>query len=681
MRSSFDTATPHHHQLAGAAFAARPPDSHAMGIAGQVMAACGRAADAVGAWRAAADSAPGDADVAAGWFNAAAACLDYPSMAPAATRLARLDPGEGRAWWPAAATALQALAAPASSPLGRAGLLKLARAMVERLQSGGDQLSEQQRLLVERVSAPAAGWGDEPAEAEAAPAKAPAEGAATSADAPSACLAGLPPARAPDAGPSVALALQAAASHVAAWRASPPKERGAVPLLRALVAADAAAALDPKAPAPRIAAASLAGALGDRSACAAAGAALALKHVLLDTVAGHLTLPPLLAAGVEGGGGPSSSPSLLQATRAFHATAAAEVGSAMVAAFDAGSFAVALALAAFAGRLARSRAGAAADVEAAAAAVEAAAPGGARAAAAAAAAAAASPWADPDAARSLDFNDDLSVRPAWLAPPAGDLATSVAAWWEEEADRAGCWWARHAAAAGESSCAAAWRMSATGAIVRRALLPRLVAAALAAEPGRVAAAAAAWAATCPPVDPAHPPPLSRVALDAQGALWRAAVDVAAGRSGAAATALAAAGQAFTDAASTAAIALASRDAPLLTHGCWGAALALARAAGVAAACADGWLEKCGGGDGALTVAVCEFAAAVQRAADTLAATAPVDVAAAGHLAAALAESDPVLHDWVTAAGLDVGKRAQSLLGGQAAGRVARAMPGGSLNRD
>jgi len=77
----------------------------------------------------------------------------------------------------------------------------------------------------------------------------------------------------------------------------------------------------------------------------------------------------------------------------------------------------------------------------------------------------------------------------------------------------------------------------------------------------------------------------------------------------------------------------------------------------------------------------------------LVATAPVDVAAAAFLAASLADDDPILHSWVTDAGLDVGARVAGVLEGQraavasvvaaakaasaAAGRVVRAAsPGG-----
>jgi len=727
-----DPRSPRHHlsQLAQAALAARPPDAHSMTIAGQVMAACGRARAAAAAWRAAADAAPGDADVAAGWFAAAAACLDYASLAPAATRLARLDLGEGRAWWPAAATALQAVAGAAASPLGRSGLLKLAAAMLARLEAGAEgPLTEQQRLLVDRVGALAAGEADGAAPA-APPPTPPVDAPTTLSDddpvkpaaiaaaacrrgpdpaAPSACLALLPPTPAPDAAPSIELALLSAASHVAASRAAPPGERAARPLLRALAAVSAATLLDPQAPAPRLAAASLAGLLGDGAGCARECDALALKHVLLDTVASHLALPPLLAAGVEGGGaaeghvGARSQTPLLRSTLAFHATTATEVGSALAAAFEAGSLSVALDLALFADRLDRSRAGAAADAEAGAAAVEAAAPAGARAAAAAAAGAAegGSPWLAPEAA--LEFNDDLSVRPSWLAPPAGDLMASAAAWWEEEEEAGGdCWWARHAAAAGDTPAAVAWRANAMGAIVRRALLPGLVSAALAGEPGaadRMDASAAAWAATCAPDEPEGCPTLSRVALDAQSALWRAAVQVVAARTNAgdaagAAAALAEAGRCFVDAAHTCAAALAARDGPLLTRGSWGAALALARAAGVAAACAGDWIGGCGARDTfLLRTAACAFAQALQTAADVLVATAPVDVAAAAFLAASLADDDPILHSWVTDAGLDVGARVAGVLEGQraavasvvaaakaasaAAGRVVRAAsPGG-----
>jgi len=78
-------------------------------------------------------------------------------------------------------------------------------------------------------------------------------------------------------------------------------------------------------------------------------------------------------------------------------------------------------------------------------------------------------------------------RPAWLPPASGSPRHAVAQWWEAQRAApsqtlegfARCWWAQPGAAERGGSEGAAWRAAAEAALRRRALLPALLAGALA----------------------------------------------------------------------------------------------------------------------------------------------------------------------------------------------------------
>ena len=732
-----------------------------MTLATSALAVAGRRADALAAWRSASDNAPTDADVAAGWFEAAATALDYGALAPAAARVARLEGGD-RAWWPAAATAVQAVGAPGSSPLGRPGLLKLASAMVAKLEkSAGDELTEQQRALVACVRAEVEGGGAVPQQAPPPPPPAkpsrrhtmlraieeartdPAAAAAAAAAYMEACgrepyaapstvaalapplpppvaaavaqaartaagddpariaaaetvaaslgcgagatelLARVPPAPPPDA--PVAIAVQACAALVSDWRATkhPSTPPSTLPLVAALLITDAATVLDARAPAPRLAAAALAGALGDAASVHAHFLALSLKHVLLDTVAGHLVLPPLLATGDA-----RTSAHVTSLTLAMHAGATSEVGTSLTAAFDAGYYSVAVDLARFAAFLRASRAHAAAAVAQAVARVEGAAVEGVAELKAACAASVAdlrrAGWAvlvgDDDASPSsstFTWTDDLVTRPHWLPPAGCDDRLAVASWWAAGGDvppPSTAWWCRHGAAAADTRHADTWRRACTASLTRRACVPWLTAAVLGGQDVR-SVVKRVWgggdgdAASLPTDQPLHTLPDTVAAT-----FWRAAAattvalhggDAAATTTDAAAL-LTLAATAMTHAGATIASTLDHRDTGLLIGGAWGPALAVAHTAALAAACAGTWKGK-GGGD-ELRQAILAYTASIRTAMDRLAEAARAAPArgTATAVAAALAAGHGAVIGWVSAAGLNVERRVQGLVAGQAA---------------
>lgn len=238
----------------------------------------------------------------------------------------------------------------------------------------------------------------------------------------------------------------------------------------AFLLAEACCLLDPLDPRARLAAASVAGVLGDAATARAHGDALSLKHILADTLASHLLLPALLAAGDSRG-----AAGLCGRIAALHSGARAEVGGALKAALTnraggesngdddgqtscSGNFGVALSLAEFASTLSKSHERRVAAVSAATARVEAAAvvgsagassssssssssPSVAVAAVAAAAAQAVADLASFDAlaedsssSSRVVFTDDFSPRPRWLPPPRGDVRLAVRRWWEDDDD-------------------------------------------------------------------------------------------------------------------------------------------------------------------------------------------------------------------------------------------------------
>ena len=735
-----------------------------MTLATSALAMAGRRADALVAWRGASAAAPTDADVAAGWFEAAATALDYGALAPAAARVARLEGGD-RAWWPAAATAVQAVGAPGSSPLGRAGLLKLASAMVTKLEkSAGDDLTEQQRALVACVRAEVEGGGragvpeqappppakpsrrhtmlraieeartdptaaaaavaayveacgrepyaapstvaalepplpppvaaavaqaartaagDDPARTAAAEAVAAAVGCGAGA---TELLARVPPTPPPDA--PVAVAIQACAALVTDWRTA--KQASTLPLVAALIATDAAITLDSRAPAPRLAAAALAGALGDAASVHAHFLALALKHALLDTVAGHLVLPPLLAAGDT-----RTSHHVTSLTLAMHAGATSEVGQSLTAAFDAGSYSVAVDLARFAASLRASRAHAAAAVAHAVGRVEGAAAEGVAELKAACAASVAdlrrAGWGvlvgDGDASPSsstFTWTDDLPTRPHWLPPTGCDDRLAVAAWWAADGDvppPSTAWWCRHGAAAAETEAADAWRQAYTASLTKRACVPWLTAAVLGGQDVR-RVVKRVWGDGGDNASQTTGQPLHTLPNMVAATFWRAAAATTAALHGGdaatdAAALLTAATSAMTHAGTNIASALDRRDTGLLAGGAWGPALAVAHTAAVAAACAGTWKGK--GGDDKLREAITSYSTSIRTAMDRLAEAAkaaPSGDTAAAVVSALTADHGAVI-GWAATAGINVERRVQALVAGQvsALGAAAAAVRG------
>lgn len=146
-----------------------------MGIATRVLASAGRSPDAVPAWRSAAAAFPEDEELQEGLFQSAAGSLEYAALQTAAVRLMKLKTSSAEAsagerlsasWAAATATALASAHARKDSevgPLGKAGLSRLARAMVgklEREKKGGAALTSQQLSLVRALTREGAGRGD-----------------------------------------------------------------------------------------------------------------------------------------------------------------------------------------------------------------------------------------------------------------------------------------------------------------------------------------------------------------------------------------------------------------------------------------------------------------------------------------------------------------------------------------
>ena len=146
-----------------------------MGIATRVLASAGRSPDAVPAWRSAAAAFPEDEELQEGLFQSAAGSLEYAALQTAAVRLMKLKTSSAEAsagerlsasWAAATATALASAHAREDSevgPLGKAGLSRLARAMVgklEREKKGGAALTSQQLSLVRALTREGAGRGD-----------------------------------------------------------------------------------------------------------------------------------------------------------------------------------------------------------------------------------------------------------------------------------------------------------------------------------------------------------------------------------------------------------------------------------------------------------------------------------------------------------------------------------------
>ena len=146
-----------------------------MGIATRVLASAGRSPDAVPAWRSAAAAFPDDEELQEGLFQSAAGSLEYAALQTAAVRLMKLKTSSAEAsagerlsasWAAATATALASAHAREDSevgPLGKAGLSRLARAMVgklEREKKGGAALTSQQLSLVRALTREGAGRGD-----------------------------------------------------------------------------------------------------------------------------------------------------------------------------------------------------------------------------------------------------------------------------------------------------------------------------------------------------------------------------------------------------------------------------------------------------------------------------------------------------------------------------------------
>ena len=146
-----------------------------MGIATRVLASAGRSPDAVPAWRSAAAAFPDDEELQEGLFQSAARSLEYAALQTAAVRLMKLKTSSAEAsagerlsasWAAATATALASAHAREDSevgPLGKAGLSRLARAMVgklEREKKGGAALTSQQLSLVRALTREGAGRGD-----------------------------------------------------------------------------------------------------------------------------------------------------------------------------------------------------------------------------------------------------------------------------------------------------------------------------------------------------------------------------------------------------------------------------------------------------------------------------------------------------------------------------------------
>ena len=88
----------------------------------------------------------------------------------------------------------------------------------------------------------------------------------------------------------------------------------------------------------------------------------------------------------------------------------------------------------------------------------------------------------------LRFNEDLAMRPPWLPPAGCSPRFALPHWWgAQHADApvreglARLWWTRPGAAEQGGSEGARWRAEAEAALRRRALLPALLAGALAAK--------------------------------------------------------------------------------------------------------------------------------------------------------------------------------------------------------
>ncbi|GFR48749.1 hypothetical protein Agub_g10707 [Astrephomene gubernaculifera] len=340
--------------------------------------------------------------------------------------------------------------------------------------------------------------------------------------------------------------LAAAALVTSATLAAPSDAAAAVPyLLAAYGALSDAVRHRPYGAGMRISAAALATLLAAPAAAAGHLYKLDIKHIQLDSLGGHLLLPPLLAWPVGGSdaasvaSGQSSASSSAQVslhralrdTRALFEDHARDAGETLFTAYNHGMYTKILEFNAFRERLAaahtlavvrseevlgdclnslRSGAGGAAAGAAAGTGSSTAAGGGSGAAAgadssagggdalhaaAAAVAAGTQRMGEMPTEGSLRFNWDLSTRPTWLPPCAASPSLQPLEWWRSRASGetrgqgyGRCWWSATSAAEATCPAAAAWRAALTSATAHRWLLSHCVAGtAGAGQPGSAAA--------------------------------------------------------------------------------------------------------------------------------------------------------------------------------------------------
>jgi len=452
----------------------------------------------------------------------------------------------------------------------------------------------------------------------------------------------------------------------------------------------AAVAAAPRSPPALLAWAALSALAAHAGGTADACKALELKHVLLDSLAGHLAGPCHEAAGDA-----RRAAGLTALTSTFHATARPEVGGAIKAACDGGNWGTAVDLAAFARRLGRSHARAVAAGRGAGWrvwGVDAFGDASALASAAKAALAdldAACPDGTPPLstappaslgplAARLTFSEDLRDRPAWFPPPLESCSgCEVAAWWAARGSAGGTapaalpfaaqWWARSGGSRSPHPGAVAWREGRRGAVVRAWLLPRLVVGVIEGDASGLAEMVTAWEASL-----VNAVSAATVSPDTAAAttLWRAAAAVAGGGGGEAALLGAAASALEAGAASTGPALAAAMAAPGLALGsATGPALGVARIAWLAGVFAGAWGERAGGLAGAATEALrtLEGVARAPKAAWW-------GGAAAKKVAASIIAAQPGLVEFSAAAG-DPGAAARAVVaalegGIAAAGAVA-----------